>query len=179
MSIIWASQMMPKICPKMSKRCPRLQTIRSHNNVHGRFVHRPMNRAILCVGLVAPSNRLEEDRRSLGRPVFKKADGEPRFLFVRDGTSNYAWAISDSIKYDGAFVISGRATNSPTSAVAGISVREGVNSWRFKDNKGKWVESYGDIAVTCALSSRVRREVNTDEAEEGEWLEGDIGVTGP
>ena len=138
-----------------------------------------MNEAILGVGLAALSNRLEADRWSLGRPVFKKADGEPRFLFVRDGTSNYAWAISDSIKNDGAFVISGRATNSPTSAVAGISEREGVKSWRFKDKKGKWVESNGDFAVTCALSSRARREVNIDEAEEGKWLEGDIGVTGP
>ena len=44
--------------------------------------------------LVAFSDRLEEYRWSFGRPVFKKVDGEPRFLFVsRFGT----WMIADSV----------------------------------------------------------------------------------
>ena len=123
---------------------------------------------------------MEEERWSSGRPVFKKVDGQPRFLFVQERNFNdCAWAISDAVKDNGAFIISGRATNSPTSAVAGISVREGVTSWRYRAN-GKWMESYGDISVSCEewSVSRGRREVSSDETA-GNWLEGDVSIISP
>ena len=102
--------------------------------------------------------------------MFKKVDGEPRFLFMHsDGT----WVIGDSVGDGAHHIKSGRATNSPTLAQAGGSMRLGVNSWRFLDENGEWVESYGEIDLTCEEwpVPRKRRKVTGDE--NGEWLEGD------
>jgi len=88
-------------------------------------------------------NRLEEGRWSEGRPVFKKVDGETRFLLVKEGYT--IWYISSSTTATGGWIQSGRATNSPSSPEAGPRVREGVTEWRYNDNG--WKE--GDISVTC------------------------------
>ena len=87
---------------------------------------------------------MEEGRWSEGRPVFKKVDGETRFLIVKEGTTN--WSIDDSTTETEVWIISGRATNSPASPEAGASVRLGVTRWRYDDGS-KWAE--GDISVTC------------------------------
>ena len=118
---------------------------------------------------------------SFGRPVFKKVDGEPRFLFVsRFGT----WMIADSVTSN--FILhtfhitSGRGANSPTSALAGGSEKLGVNSWRFSYGNHKWTESNGDIDLKCKerADSRKRQEVGSNE--KGEWVEGvSISVTSP
>ena len=81
---------------------------------------------------------------SEGRPVFKKVDGKTRFLSVPEGMTT--WTIKSSITVTGAFIHSGRATNSPTSPEAGPSVRLWVTRWQYASG-GKFVE--GDISVTC------------------------------
>ena len=91
------------------------------------------------------STRLEAGKWSQGRPVFKKVDGELRFLFVGDGTTH--WIIGSSITATGGFIYSGKATNSPTSPEAGPSNRLGWTNWVFADDGGNLVE--GDISVTC------------------------------
>ena len=83
---------------------------------------------------------MEEGRWSRGRPVFKKVDGETRFLIV--GT---VWYIKRSTTGTGGWIKSGRGTNSPSSPKAGPSVRLGVTRWRYSDNG--WKE--GNISVTC------------------------------
>ena len=88
-------------------------------------------------------NRLEEGRWSTGRPVFKKVDGEPRFLQVEKGED--AWTITTLLIAGQRKISSGRATNSPVSPEAGPRVKEGVSRWRYWD--GVWKE--GDISVTC------------------------------
>ena len=89
------------------------------------------------------NNRLEEGRWSAGRPVFKKVDGETRFLLVKEGET--VWSIRSSTTATVAWIQSGRATNSPSSPEAGGSVRLGVTRWRYSDNG--WKE--GNISVTC------------------------------
>ena len=86
-------------------------------------------------------NRLEEGRWSSGRPIFKKVDGETRFLLVQGST---AWTIQSSTTATTSWIYSGRATNSPSSPKAGPSVREGVTRWRYAPG-----EKEGDISVTC------------------------------
>jgi len=88
--------------------------------------------------------RLEVGRWSEGRPVFKKVEGGPRFLFVKEGYST--WSIRSSTTAAEDWVLSGRATNSPSSPKAGPSVRFGLTRWRYLVSS-KWVE--GDISVTC------------------------------
>ena len=56
------------------------------------------------------------------------------------------WGIKSSTTATGSWIISGRATNSPSSTEAGPSVRQGVTTWRYFDGSN-WVE--GDISVTC------------------------------
>ena len=91
------------------------------------------------------NNRLEEGRWSRGRPIFKKVDGKwPRFLLVGEGGA--VWSIRSSTTATGAFIESGRATNSPSSPEAGPSVRLGVTRWQYASG-GKFVE--GNISVTC------------------------------
>ena len=94
--------------------------------------------------MIGLTNRLEEGRWSQGRPVFKKVDGETKFLLVKEGKQN--WIISSSTTGTTGPITSGRATNSPSSPEAGLSVRRGVTRWRYWDD-GKLVE--GDISVTC------------------------------
>ena len=94
--------------------------------------------------MVRLSIRLEVGRWSSGRPVFKKVGGEPRFLLVEEEFPS--WSITDSMTTTGAKIISGRATNSPSSPEAGPSVRLGWTGWRYGDGS-KWIE--GDISVTC------------------------------
>ena len=94
--------------------------------------------------MIAHSNRLEEGRWSEGRPIFKKVDGETRFLLVAEGDT--VWSITDSTTATGAWIQSGRATNSPSSPEAGPSVRLGGTRWRYWDGI-EWIE--GDISVTC------------------------------
>jgi len=95
--------------------------------------------------------RLEEGRWSSGRPVFKKVDGETRFLFVPEG--QIAWVIDSSIAatHAGSSIFSGRATNSPSSPEAGPSVRLGWTGWKYAlGRKGAWTGwKEGDISVTC------------------------------
>ena len=100
----------------------------------------------------ALSNRLEVGRWSSGRPVFKKVNGEePRFLFVPDGGSR--WTIKSSTNVTGAagaFIMSGRATNSPSSPEAGPRLRLGWTGWHYSVQWGDsvhWEE--GGISVTC------------------------------
>ena len=93
--------------------------------------------------MIALSHRLEVGRWSEGRPVYKKVDRE-RFLLVPEGQT--AWFIYDSTTGTGAFIGSGRATNSPSSPEAGPSVRFGSTGWTYADDVG-WPE--GDISVTC------------------------------
>ena len=81
---------------------------------------------------------------SEGRPVFKKVDGEQKFLSVIEGWSN--WRIQPFQTGTAAHIVSGRATNSPSSPEAGPSVREGMTRWRYWDGSSH-VE--GDISVTC------------------------------
>ena len=68
---------------------------------------------------------------SEGRPVFKKVGGETRFLFIKEGRTE--WYVSGSITGDDTYLVSGRATNSPGSPEAGPSVRSGTTSWRYFD----------------------------------------------
>ena len=126
--------------------------------------------------MIALSDRLEKDRWSFGRPVFKKVDGEPRFLFV---FSRGTWVIEDSVGAGAAHITSGRATNSPTLSQAGGSVKLGVESWRFVDENGDYAESGGTIDLTCEERSESRKRRDVTGEEEGEWLEGDISVTSP
>ena len=70
-------------------------------------------------------------RWSEGRPVYKKAEGETRFLLVKEGRTE--WYVSGSITGDDNYLVSGRATNTPGSPWAGPSVREGTTSWRYFD----------------------------------------------
>ena len=81
-------------------------------------------------------NRLEEGRWSEGRPVFKKVDGEPRFLSLKEGSSS--WITSSSTTGTGAHIASRRATNSPASP--------GDTMWAYNIG-GKFAQ--GDISVTC------------------------------
>ena len=90
-------------------------------------------------------NRLEAGKWSEGRPVFKKVDGEERFLLVKEEWNR--WTIRGSLTGPGAFIKSGRATISPTSPEAGPCDRNGTTKWLFKDLGNKWVE--GDISLTC------------------------------
>ena len=87
---------------------------------------------------------MEAGRWSEGRPIFKKVDGETRFLFVLEGWT--VWSIRSSTTATGAWIISGRGTNSPSSPEAGPSDSEEVTRWRYWDGV-KWAE--GDISVTC------------------------------
>ena len=90
---------------------------------------------------------MEAGKWSSGRPVFKKVDGEQRFLYVKEGTSY--WSIRDSLNITTSLSMkSGRATNSPTSPEAGPSDRYGVTRWRFW-NGANWVEA--DISLKCKL----------------------------
>ena len=104
-------------------------------------------------------NRLEEGKWSEGRPVFKKVDGEERFLFVKKeeisrgflglekkGENIRGWSIRKYLTSTKAYMKSGRATNSPTSTEAGPSDKYGTTRWRYRDG-GEWIE--GDINVTC------------------------------
>ena len=87
---------------------------------------------------------MEVERWSAGRPVFKKVNGELRFLQVYQGQND--WAIRTSTTAGGSVeIISGRATNSPASPEAGPSVKDGVTRWRY--SHGGWKE--GNISVTC------------------------------
>ena len=87
--------------------------------------------------------RLEEGKWSRGRPVFKKVEGEPRVLFVKEGETT--WSIRKSVTASEAHIKGGRATSSPTSPDAGPSDRDGVQRWRYRD--GEWKE--GVISITC------------------------------
>ena len=90
-------------------------------------------------------------RWSSGRPVFKKVDGDPRFLLVAEGKT--AWGIRSSTTDELVFISSGKATNSPSSSEAGSSVRFQQKRWKFADGgvalewSTDWRE--GDISVTC------------------------------
>ena len=86
---------------------------------------------------------MEVGRWSEGRPVFKKINGYSRFLLVQEEWSN-VWTIRQKTFADGAYIQSGRATNSPSSPEAGASVRFGETRWTYTPG---WKE--GDISVTC------------------------------
>ena len=103
-------------------------------------------------------NRLEAGKWSEGRPVFKKIDGEERFLFVKEGTTT--WSIRRSLTASEALIESGRATNSPTSPEAGPSGRFGTTRWRFWDGSN-FVE--GDIRLTCKPN-----DDNEDDSNNGD-----------
>ena len=83
---------------------------------------------------------------SFGRPVFKKVDGEPRFLFVPE--TRVAWSIKSSTTAFSSLIRSGRGTNDPSSPQAAASVRTRAARWRYLPGK---IE--GDISVTCPQDS--------------------------
>ena len=121
--------------------------------------------------MIVLSHRVEVGRWSEGRPVFKKdvevqnilatfgfaaltigSRRESRFLLVGEGYS--AWTIRrESVTSPSGAIISGRATNSPSSPEAGPSVSMELTSWRYADGKGGWKE--GDISVTCEEGGEV------------------------
>ena len=82
---------------------------------------------------------MEAGKWSSGRPVFKKVDGEERFLLVQEGQT--FWSIRKSLNASGALIKSGKATNSPTSTEAVWSYRNGSGSGN------DWIE--GDVSLTC------------------------------
>ena len=90
---------------------------------------------------------MEVGRWSEGRPVFKKVDGEPRFLLmVKEGWIDWNIMMSTTSTAGSEVKIeSGRGTNSPASPEAGPSVRYGVTKWRYFASG--WKE--GVISVTC------------------------------
>ena len=105
--------------------------------------------------MIALFHRVEVGRWSEGRPVFKKVDGYSRFLLVQEAWSD-AWTIRRSITDDGAYIQSGRATNSPTSPQAGSNDGKKSTTWRYALNND-WEE--GDIRVTCEERRRRVEEV--------------------
>ena len=101
---------------------------------------------------------MEAGRWSSGRPVFKKVDGEEKFLFVKEGINS--WSIRDSLSTTEYHITSGRATNAPSSPEAGPSDTYGTTRWRFKNPGGNLVE--GDISLTCKLD-----DDNEDDSKDG------------
>ena len=76
--------------------------------------------------------------------MYKRVGGErERFLFVPEG--KVGWGISSSTTRADYWIMSGRATSSPSNE-AGPSVRFGVTSWRYYNGE-EWKE--GEIDVTC------------------------------
>ena len=104
--------------------------------------HRPTNIQINLRSrkFKTPSNRLMVGRWSKGRPVYKKFDGEPRYLFVQNAASN--WAISESLDGQVNWMVSGSATNCPAQPEAAPSKRNKVNGWRYY-NGTNWKEVPG------------------------------------
>ena len=96
--------------------------------------------------MIALSHRLEVGRWSEGRPVYKKVNGETRYLLVGEGLTG--WVIDDSTASTGAFIEGGRGTNSPSSPEAGPSVRFGWTGWVYADYDGEWGQEE-DISVYC------------------------------
>ena len=96
---------------------------------------------------------MEVGRWSEGRPVYKKDDGETRYLLVREGGTT--WSITDSTTDTGGWIQSGRGTNSPSSSEAGPSVKKGVTGWRYWDGQN---HTEGDISVICQVNSFVLQE---------------------
>jgi len=89
--------------------------------------------------------RLQEGRWSEGRPVYKKGSRSTvKFLLVQEGRTT--WGIRSSTTSTSAGIVSGRATNSPTSSRAGGRPSKGVTRWRYTDGE-RWSE--GHISVTC------------------------------
>ena len=89
--------------------------------------------------------RFQINRWSSGLPVYKLINSKvERYLLVPQGKVN--WSIRVSTNATSEYIVSGRTTNSPTSADAGPSVRLGVTRWRYYKS-GDWPE--GDISVTC------------------------------
>ena len=83
-----------------------------------------------------------------GRPVYKKNEGETRYLRMEEGLGN--WLVSATLVGTGLYLESGRATNSPGSPAAGPSVRLGREGWRYWDGL-EWQDSKGELAVTCRV----------------------------
>ena len=90
--------------------------------------------------VIALSNRLEVGRWSFGRPVFKKVNGETRFLYVESGLIH--WVVSNDLTgqiREGRnkwWIASGRGTNDPTLLAAGPSVRLNTTRWRYWAGSG-------------------------------------------
>ena len=90
--------------------------------------------------MIALSNRLEVGRWSFGRPVFKKVDGEARFLYLERGLLH--WVVSNDLTgqiregHNKWWIASGRGTNDPTLLAAGPSVRLNTTRWRYWDGSG-------------------------------------------
>ena len=88
---------------------------------------------------------MEKGLWSSGRPIFKKEDGGiERVLFVKEGNTN--WRIRTSTSSTGAWIESGRATDSPTMPEAGPSERLNMTGWEYWSGD-KWI--VGTISVTC------------------------------
>merc|ERR1712107_873209 len=77
--------------------------------------------------------RLQEGRWSEGRPVYKKDSGSTA-LFLLVPETMTSWVITNSTTSTRG-ILSGGATNSPTSSRAGGSRRIGVT---------RWIYSYGE-----------------------------------
>ena len=83
-----------------------------------------------------------------GRPVYKKTEGETRYLRMEEGRSG--WRVSPTLVGTGGYLESGRATVSPGSPAAGPSVRLGREGWRYWGG-AEWQHSEGELAITCRV----------------------------
>ena len=138
-SLKWqASILLPPICSHHCLLYSTTNTIEKYERTQQGYARDHPKSLPKLSTMIALSDRMEIGRWSEGRPVFKKDGDSPRFLRTQ-------WEISSSTKETSAWVKSGKATNSPTSAKAGASARRGVTRWRYFDLG--WKE--GDISVSC------------------------------
>lgn len=91
--------------------------------------------------------RLQTNKWSCGRPVYQLVNSAvERYLLVQYG--QVEWRLKSSVNTSTAFIQSGKATNSPTSAEAGPKVKDRLTRWRY-DSNSVWKE--GDITVSCII----------------------------
>ena len=84
---------------------------------------------------------LQIGRWSAGRPVYQLINSQvERYLLVVEGYTGWYIKSSTSATTAGAFIRSGKATNSPSSPLAGSSLRFGVTKWSYYASG--WKEGY-------------------------------------
>ena len=125
------------------------------------------------------NNRLEEGRWSEGRPVFKKVDGETRFLIVAEGST--AWTIQSSTTATSSRIQSGNFKK-VDGETRFLHVKEGQTVWAIRDSTtatGPWIK--GGRATNSPSSPEaggsVRLGVTRWRYSDNGWKEGNISVT--